>query len=162
MVGMDKVSENRPLLLLDIDGVLVPYPNAGGFDFAVEEILDDVFVRSDLSGWLRELGEVFKLVWASTWEEEANGAFGPKLGLSKMECVHFGAATGWFLNKTWKLADVEAFVGARRVAWVDDELGDDSFYWAERVGAKLVHTRASVGMTREDVDDLLDWAKALD
>jgi len=153
------MNDEKPLLLLDIDGALSPYWPARGFDFAVEEILEDVWVRIELREWLARLGEAFDLVWASTWEEEANDVFGPKLGLAALECVHFGAAGGWFLNKTLKLADVVDFVGERRAAWIDDELGEDAIVWADSVGAKLVTTRPTVGISERDVEDLLGWAK---
>lgn len=34
-------------------------------------------------------------------------------------------------DTTWKLPDVRRFVGDRPVAWIDDDLWEDAFEWAE-------------------------------
>lgn len=58
----------RPLLFLDVDGVLNPYPDTPSgyaeYRFFPE---DDEPVRlcADHAGWLRELGERLDIVWAS-------------------------------------------------------------------------------------------------
>lgn len=65
----------KPLLLVDVDGVLNPFPECpegyAEYDFFPE---DDEPVRlARVHGeWLRELARAFEVVWASGWGAEAN------------------------------------------------------------------------------------------
>ena len=58
--------------------------------------------------------------------------------------------------QTWKLPDVQGFVGDRPLAWVDDDLGPDAFAWAEQreTPTLLIRTEPSVGLTEQDVGRL--------
>lgn len=67
----------RPVLLVDVDGVLNVYgvvevcpEGYAEFDLFLD---DDEPVRLSLAhgDWLRELGEHFDLVWASGWGRDA-------------------------------------------------------------------------------------------
>jgi hypothetical protein len=56
-------------------------------------------------------------------------------------------------------------LGGRPIAWIDDELAADAFAWAaERSAAGsatlLVKTRAHVGLTAEQVEQLAAFARA--
>lgn len=63
--------------------------------------------------------------------------------------------------ETWKLRDVERFVGDRPFAWVDDEIGADAFAWAERREAPtlLLRVQALIGLTEEQVWRLEDFGR---
>ena len=84
----------KPLLLLDVDGVLNPFPRltANGHTApapyevhtleprgAVEPVR--VLLNPDHGQALASLSEVFVLVWATTWEDEANRLIAPLLSL---------------------------------------------------------------------------------
>lgn len=90
-------------------------------------------------------------MWASTWGERANRLIGARLGLPAL--AHVGLAD-LPRHGTRKLEAVRSFVGARPLAWIDDELYEDAFAWAEERAepTMLCRTRGSVGLTREDVD----------
>jgi hypothetical protein len=64
-------------------------------------------------------------------------------------------------NKTWKIADVDEYLGDRSAAWLDDELGPDADAWAEsRQGSTLlIRVDGTIGMTEEHVGDLIAFAE---
>jgi hypothetical protein len=61
---------------------------------------------------------------------------------------------------TYKLPVVRCFVRDRPAAWFDDELGEDVIAWADHGGEATMFVRCDprVGLTHEDVDDLLAFA----
>src|SRR4051812_4374976 len=144
----------RPLLLLDVDGVLTPTGNAvpPGFERRSTTAFS-VVVREEHGEWLRLLSDVYELVWATTWGDSANEVYGTIHGLDEMPVVPLG-----YLPRagTRKLAAVARYVGARPFAWVDDELYDDAESWARaRVSPTLlVRTCGSVGLSKADVERL--------
>ncbi len=155
-----------PYLLLDVDGVLNP------LGLQPPDLIPEGFVAHRLAGlrvllapvhgvWLRELSAVFDLVWATSWEQDANRLIAPLLGLPKfLPVITFGAdQTGW----TVKLPAVAAFAADRAVAWVDDRFGDDEEAWASARPAPtlLVRTDHSVGITRAVVDQLWTFGMEL-
>ena len=157
----DPKSDQRPMLLLDIDGVLSPF-GAGpppGFNreaFGECEVVWSARHRE----WLAALSSLFELVWATTWEHSANGAMSPVLGLGQLPVIEFDRGSG----DTWKLASVQEFVADQPMAWIDDDLYLDAFTWAREREAPtlLIRTSSSVGMTGDHFEQLLAFAKDLD
>jgi hypothetical protein len=155
---------DRPLLLLDVDGVLLVIRSswAAGAD-------DDLDLESDLeptlhpdaAAWLAELADVFELAWATTWEELANDVIAPALGLPRLPAIEFDMDRRL---PTAKLPSVIAWVGHRTCAWVDDDLWHDADTWAAGRDAPtlLVHLDMTEGMTRRHVDRLLAFAAELE
>jgi hypothetical protein len=82
----------KPLLLLDVDGVLNPYPACPeGFTehtFFPEE--DEPVRLSNIQGeWLRELRGHFALAWASGWGEDANRFLCSHFDLPELHVIEF-------------------------------------------------------------------------
>jgi len=150
----------RPLLLLDVDGVLMPLGSSvpRGYERHVAESYN--LVASSQHGvWLHELSEGFEIVWATTWEDSANDTFGILFELPRFDFVEL---TNLPRHGTRKLNAVKAFVGNRPAAWIDDELYDDAAEWAaERPEPTLlVRPAPYVGLTEEHVASLQRFLKA--
>lgn len=154
----------RPLLLIDVDGVISlfgfdpAHPPAGRF-----QLVDGIahFLSGTAGQLLIELSREYELVWCSGWEERANDYLPFALGLpGPLPLVAFDG-----LDRPseahWKLAGIDAYVGPERpVAWVDDAHDPRCSEWAQSRQAPtlLLATDPAVGLTRDHVDELLTWA----
>src|SRR5438094_519755 len=82
----------RPLLFVDIDGVLNPYAAKACPSGYVEHDLfpyDDEPVRvcQAHAVWLRELSGAFELVWGSSWSSEDRQVLGTVLELPRFSAA---------------------------------------------------------------------------
>jgi hypothetical protein len=155
----------RPLLLVDVDGVISLFgfdrakPPAGRF-----EIVDGIahFLSATAGEHLRLLSRTFELAWCTGWEEKANEYLPRALGLPSSfphVALQGDAATG----AHWKLAAINRYAPpSRPLAWIDDAHDDSCQAWAAgRVAPTLlVTTEPSVGLTEQQVSELVLWALA--
>ncbi len=163
----------RPLLLVDIDGVVSlfgAWQRAGEApgDRSVEGSLHSIdgiphFLSSTAAAYLLELAGVFDLVWASGWEEKADEHLPYLLGLpSGLPFLRFSRKVGR-ANAHWKLDAIDAYAGARALAWIDDALDDACREWASARATPtlLVQTSPEQGLTAREAQRLRDWAASL-
>ena len=152
-----------PLLLLDVDGVVCPLGKTAVDQVAIAGAYANLSHHRLLPAWLAELAEAFELVWATTWEDDANTILSPLLGLPDLPVIGFkGTAVG--PGETVKLPAVRRFVGNRAFAWVDDRLGVDAIAWAAHrpVATFLRDIDPAAGLTRHDIDALLEFVRSLE
>lgn len=152
---------SKPLLLLDVGGVLSPYGMTPPPDFEEREIGGFWVVWTDAhASRLARLAEAFDLVWATTWEDYANRALCPALGIDPLPVIRFVRGQ----SRTRKLDSIKNYVGNRPTAWIDDDLYDDAHSWAqtrnELIPTLLVQTVPSIGFTNDHVDELIAFAIA--
>ena len=147
---------DKPLLLLDVDGVLAVVTVPSG-DVDADPVLT---LPPEASEWFAQVANAFDIVWATTWAEHANRVIAPKLGLPTLPTVAFNMDERAL---TPKLRSVIDAVGDRPCAWVDDDLHEDANTWAagREVPTLLMHVDGRKGMTRRHVDRLLNWAAML-
>lgn len=156
----------RPLLMLDIDGVIslfgfeAHHPPAGCFH-SIEGI---PHYLSALAGpLLAKLSDSFELIWASGWGERANDHLPHLLSMpSPLPFLTFERSSGprSSMLAHWKLDAVDAHAGNRALAWVDDAFNEACASWAAKREAPtlLVATEPQTGLTMEHAERLLDWA----
>ena len=154
---------DKPLLLLDVGGVLSPYGMTPPADFSEREIGGFWVVWTDRhTPRMARLSERFELVWATTWEQYANQALAPELGLGKLPVIRFTRGK----TATRKLDTIREWVGDRPAAWIDDDLYEDAFSWAadrdREIPTLLVKATPSIGLTDEHVEELLTFADRCD
>jgi hypothetical protein len=162
-----QIGAERPLLLVDVDGVISLF----GFDHAAPpsgnwQMVDGVahFLSATAATQLPRLSDVFELVWCTGWEEKANEYLPHALGL-KQHLPHLSFAdTTPVADGHWKLATIDRYAGLdRALAWIDDAHEERCRAWArERPGPTLlITTEPATGLTESHVSRLLGWASLL-
>ena len=158
---------DRPLLLIDVDGVISLFgfdhrsPPAGRY-----QLVDGIthFLSESAGEHLRRLGQEFELAWCTGWEGKANEYLPLALGLAgPLPHVVFDHCTRP-PQAHWKLGAIERHVASSRpLAWVDDAHDDGCLAWAAARDAPtlLVTTDPAVGLTDDEVERLLGWARRL-
>jgi HAD domain in Swiss Army Knife RNA repair proteins len=155
-----------PILFLDVDGVISLFgfaPDAGPLPGPLHWIEGVAHcIPEEIGERLVRLAEEFEIVWATGWEERANEhlPFILKLPFRDLPCLYFdGQAV--FGTAHWKVDAIAEYAGDRPAAWVDDNLNEDCFAWAEGRTAPtlLVETQPEEGLTDEQVAELLGWAE---
>jgi HAD domain in Swiss Army Knife RNA repair proteins len=155
---------SRPLLLIDVDGVISLFgfdpghPPAGRFQL-VDGVLH--FLSAAAGEHLRRLSHAFELVWCTGWEEKANDYLVHALDLpAALPYLTFEPGPP---NAHWKLATIDEYAGrSRPLAWIDDCHDERCVTWAAaREGSTLlVGTEPAVGLSEAQVAELLAWALA--
>ena len=165
---MEPVLPQRPILFVDVDGVISLFGFAPGDDTLPGPVhwIDGVAhcIPEDVGMRLVRLAETFELVWATGWEERANEhlPFLLKLPFRDLPCLTFdGRAV--FGSAHWKVDAIDEYARNRPAAWIDDNLDETCRAWAEHRAAPtlLVETSPAEGITDEQVARLLAWAHDL-
>jgi Swiss Army Knife RNA repair-like protein len=157
---------DRPLLLIDIDGVISLF----GFDATQPPpgrflLVDGIphFLSAAAAGLIADLRHEFELVWCSGWEEKADEYLPLALGLpAGLAHLTFDATPGADLGRHWKLSAIDGYAGPDRpLAWIDDQFDESCHRWARARPAptELVATDPAVGLTAEHVSRVRAWAR---
>lgn len=174
----------RPILLLDVDGVLNAFlptrPHAikhlGGREdrFTGKFTPFTLHFDNEVTEMIEALAEHFEIHWATMWNDAANTEISPALGIDTFPFLACNHEKGWDaawdagltaerIHRLWfaKTPLIPEYVGSRRFAWLDDDHSDaDLTYLRGRCSQDffLCQTDANTGITWRDVADLIEWA----
>jgi hypothetical protein len=189
-VTAPREQNRRPLLLIDIDGVISLFGRPPGASQAllaadgspVDGSFHSIegmphFLSSTAAAHLLSLAPLYELAWASGWEERADEHLPHLLGLpERLPFLRFprdstvagagnaGAGAGPQTTLAhWKLQSVASYAGDRPLAWIDDAFNTACHDWAaERAAATLlVATDPQRGLTSREARQLAQWAREL-
>jgi hypothetical protein len=160
------MSDYRPILALDVDGVISLFgfegpPNEAPGRFHLINGIAHC-IPDDVGARILRLADAYELIWASGWEDRANEALPRILGLpAELPYLTFGGRAR-FGTAHWKLDALERYARDRPLAWIDDCLDESCHAWAagREAPTLLVPTESFVGLSDELTDDLLRWAEA--
>jgi len=154
--GMQYAGGERPILFLDVDGVLVV---SSSEQRANGTWWPTVGLVTDAAALLARLAVAFDIRWATRWGHAANTDLSPQLGLPMLPVVELDRPdTQWT-----KLPAVMEAAGSRAMAWIDDDLGHDEWSWANHrhEPTKLVQTEMAEGMSERHCEELLAFAASV-
>jgi hypothetical protein len=161
----------RPLILLDVDGVLNPWDRQGPNWLSVKAICDGVaypvLLNPEHGPMLRQLAHETgaELVWATTWEHDANREIGPLVGLPELPVipVNSGAGTPRVHPKT---PPVAAYVNRRPFVWFDDDLERADRQYLKRHDNvdrfRIIDVGPRKGLRNLHVEQAAEWLTSLD
>ncbi|MCX0242368.1 HAD domain-containing protein [Streptomyces drozdowiczii] len=165
-----------PLLFLDVDGPLIPFgARPGGHrTYPMGPVppgaaAHPLLTRVDPSLGPRLGALPCTLVWATTWEDEANTVLGPRLGLPVLDVVAWPDAPEQEARDAraglhWKTRPLVEWAAGRAFAWVDDEIGGPDRRWVagHHGGPALLHRVDPVlGLTGADLRLVEGWLRAV-
>ena len=168
-VAQQPSSEARPLLLVDIDGVISLFSfEPGALPEGSFHSIDGIphFLSSSAAEHLLAMSTMFELVWASGWEEKANEYLPHLLGVPALPHLGFERPKQATRRTSahWKLDAIDAYAGGSRpLAWIDDAFNTACHEWAQAREAPtlLVETSPASGFTRRQTEILERWARGL-
>jgi hypothetical protein len=162
---------SRPLLLVDVDGVISlfgfeSHAQPAGTWLTVDGTLH--LLSATAGEHLRRLSERFELAWCTGWEERANEYLPHALELAgPLPHVAFDRDPGDPApppRAHWKLDGIDAYADPdRALAWVDDAFNHACHEWAAARPAPtlLLATETHTGLTGTHVETLERWATTL-
>ncbi|WP_160050864.1 HAD domain-containing protein [Nocardiopsis sp. FR4] len=170
-----------PYLLLDVDGVLNPFPGPSGSlppEHRPHRVTYNgnpnvpVWLHPDHGIWLNALHSMnlVRPVWATSWLGEADRLISPRLGLGTLGHIDLGTPADVLTRHPnghlWKREPVAAWAGNEPLVWIDDDFAQPDHDWAKQravdgVPTLLIQPDPYRGLQREHIDAVRMWAIAV-
>ena len=161
------MSDDKPLVLVDVDGVLNPFVKQGKEWLRHQAMCGgttyNVLLNAEHGAKLLALAEETgaELVWATTWEHDANTAIGPLVGLPKLPVIEVLKGDEAPFGVCFKSPAVANYVNGRPFVWFDDDLGRADRLWFNdhpNVGEfRLIHIGSKRGITDKHIQQARAW-----
>ena len=155
----------RPILALDVDGVISLFGFDGTFDEApgTFHLINGIAhcIPDGVGERIIRLAERYEVVWATGWEDRANERLPHLLGLpGDLPYLTFDGQAR-FGTAHWKIEPIDRYARNRPLAWIDDCLDDSCRAWASAREAPtlLVPTEPFTGLTEELTEAMLGWVE---
>lgn len=116
----------KPLVLLDVDGVVNDLTNRPGDHKVIRSNGYTIRIPEDIIIPVQRLYNTSELWWLTTWRERANDDIAPALGLPSLPVITDDSTDRWV---GWKPNAAAPIVGGaldrgRMVYWIEDFYGD--------------------------------------
>ena len=153
---------DRPLLLLDIEGVIDVFQCPAARETKIAPNLPALRLLPGLADWLARLDRAYYLIWCSPAAAQINVEAAAAWGIEPRPLIEPTPAEA--LLHDWKARAVQrTFAGwPGALAWVEDGFTPEAHAWA---AARLAQARrtwlvdvSETGLTEEIADYLLEWA----
>ena len=157
---------SRPLLVLDVDGVLLPYlpnrhrgPAPNGFHDARAWGFN-LWVPDHLPPALPALAQRFEVVWCTDWEDAANTEARDLFDLPELPVLRAPRGQGGW----WTLTAVAEYARERPLAWADDQIASAARRWASSRDAPtlLLAPRPDRGLSARQLGLITRFASRLE
>jgi hypothetical protein len=162
----ESVDSERPVLALDVDGVVSLFGFQGSLEGAPGRfhLINGMAhcIPEGIGERLRRLAEHYEIIWATGWEDRANERLPAILDLpGELPFLTFDG-NARFGTAHWKIEAIDRYAGDRPLAWVDDCLDETCHDWAAARSAPtlLVPTEPDRGLLDSHVEALLGWVRA--
>ncbi|WP_157124633.1 hypothetical protein [Nocardia pseudovaccinii] len=163
----------RPLLVMDVDGVLAPSSVGEGFRAHMYNgpgpdgslVSGTVLLNAEHGAWLNMvLDKGIEVAWGSSWLDLANEWIAPRIGLRQsLPVIDVGRSRWSRFGWTSKFGPVSDYAADRALAWVDDDFGGKEPGWAEDrtrdlgLSTVIVQPHPLVGLTSEHISTIDNW-----
>ena len=147
----------KPILLLDVDGVLnVPRPRRTLRPICLKSDGDykpQFFPNRRTSRFMRMAWDLFDVRWLTAWGSGAN-LIARHYGLAERPAIRDLGGESWkAMGAASALLDYRG-----RVAWIEDGIDDVAMALVERCGWTYLHCEPYVGVTGEHMKRLREFA----
>lgn len=154
--------EKRIKLYLDVDGVLNIFPKRTKTKWPDARLAVchgfNILHSPQMGARLAALD--VDIHWLTTWCDLANEWIGPLFGWDELPVVGDEFKDVW-ARPWWKLQYMQAYEPTGPFIWIDDDLNDDAFEWAETVPYPKMLVRTATHLTSEMLDEIEAWVEKI-